>query len=140
MTDEDTESKVKWQDFVCRVDVLVAPTYVEKIRRRPDFRRDVCRDNWLLFTRHAIQVLTFHKSIRTGDVGRMGYLLEIWTTQFLGGKMHKYARELMEIQCGMRGEWTDELKRVVRHNWVVDPWNRKGDHYLPQDECMEELI
>ena len=45
----------------------------------------------------------------------------------------------MDIRVGMEGESDQRLKRVIRENWVINPWGRSGK-FLGLDEFMEELV
>ena len=77
--------------------------------------------------------------MRKDDIGAMELLLQIWCPQFLAGQQTKYRNELLDIRCGMLTEWSEELKWVVRSNWVINPWG-KTDKWLALDEMMEELV
>lgn len=45
----------------------------------------------------------------------------------------------MDIRVGMKVEWDARLKKIVRGNWVINPWGRRGK-FLGLDEFMEELV
>ena len=45
----------------------------------------------------------------------------------------------MDIRVGMEAEWDEKLKKIVRGNWVINPWGRWGKS-LGLDEFMEELV
>ncbi|RPB18406.1 hypothetical protein L211DRAFT_854149 [Terfezia boudieri ATCC MYA-4762] len=115
---------IEWKEIVERIGFITAGNYVDAIRRRPDWRRDLARENMLLFVRHVNQAcIISHES----------------TPQFQATGAKKYAREMLEIRYGIKIEWTLELRRVVRHAWVISPWGRLG-HFLALDEMQEELI
>ncbi|RPB18950.1 hypothetical protein L211DRAFT_795329, partial [Terfezia boudieri ATCC MYA-4762] len=101
--------------------------------------RDRVQENILLFARQEVEFRVFYTSMRQGDVGVMELLLELWCPQFLAGQQSKYGNELLDIRCGMLAEWSEELKRVVRANWVINPWGKR-DKWLGLDEMMEELV
>lgn len=96
-------------------------------------------ENVLLFARQELEYRAFYTSLRKGDVGAMELLLQLWCPQFLAGQQSKYGNELLDIRCGMLAEWNEELQRVVRSNWVINPWGKK-DKWLALDEMMEELV
>ena len=69
----------------------------------------------------------------------MEYILQLWCPQFLAGQQTKYGYELLDIRCGMLAEWSEPMRKVVKHNWVINPWNKRGKN-LGLDEFMEEVV
>ncbi|KAF8416868.1 hypothetical protein EV426DRAFT_721563 [Tirmania nivea] len=51
----------------------------------------------------------------------------------------KYGPELVELRCGMLYEWDEQLRVIIRRNWVINPRGRTGKN-LGLDEFMEELV
>jgi hypothetical protein len=102
-------------------------------------KRDAVFENVLLRIRHSMQFREFYDSVRAGDIGRISAMIELLTPQFLGGKQFRYASELMEHMCGVRIEYSRELKEIILSNWVINPFGKEG-HFLAQDEFMEEVI
>lgn len=93
----------------------------------------------MLFARQALETRAFYMSMRRGDVGAMEYVLQVWCPQFLVGQQTRYGLELLDMRCGFHGEWDEQLARLIRSNWVINPWG-KADKFLGLDEFMEELV
>jgi hypothetical protein len=134
-----------WYDIVSKVaDDWLRMDSVSKLRSGVDGEkdseaRDIVFENTLLRVRHSMQLRELYECIRAGDVGRLAWMLEILTPQFLGGKQYRYASELMEHMCGMRIEYSKRLKELIYRNWLINPFNKEG-HFLAVDEFMEEII
>ncbi|RPB20895.1 hypothetical protein L211DRAFT_791404 [Terfezia boudieri ATCC MYA-4762] len=101
--------------------------------------RDVVLENMLLFVRCGLEIRAYYKAVRGGDVGLMERIMEAWGVQFVGSRQSNYGDALMDIRAGMLVEWNAELKKVVRGNWVINPWGRPGKT-LGLDEFMEEMV
>jgi hypothetical protein len=101
--------------------------------------RDAVFENVLLRIRHCMQFRELYTSVRAGDIGRISFMVELLTAQFLGGKQYRYAAELMEHMCGMRIEYSKKLKEIVLNNWIINPFNKMG-HFVALDEFMEEIV
>lgn len=69
----------------------------------------------------------------------MNYLLEFWGLEFPGGKATKYANAIIEMRVRVAVEWPEQLKWVIRSNWLINPWDKSGK-FLALDEFMEELV
>ena len=126
-------------EVIMKVDAQLEYSHVPILRMRADDERDRVLENILLFARMELESRAYYKAIRGGDVGAMNYILEFMGLEFLGGKASRYATAIMEIRVGMAAEWSEELKRVVRSNWLINPWGKK-DKFLALDEFMEELV
>ncbi|KAI5780464.1 hypothetical protein EDC01DRAFT_633336 [Geopyxis carbonaria] len=101
--------------------------------------RDAVYENALLYVRHALQFRDFYTSVRSGDVGRISHLLELWTPQFIGASQHRYACELLNHQCGMKIEYNKQLRQLILQNILINP-GQTGGHFLSVDEFMEEVV
>lgn len=131
---------VNWRNIVRNVADILSYRYVDICREeRDDMSRDRARENILLFLRMELEFRAFYRAKRDGDVGVMELILQLWGPQFLAGGGSKYGPELMDIRCGMVCEWTEELREIVRRNWVINPRGRSGK-CLGLDEFMEELV
>ena len=97
------------------------------------------KENVVLFARQALETRAFYMSMRRGDVGAMEYVLQMWCPQFLAGQQTRYGLELLDMRCGFHGEWNEQLAKIVRSNWVINPWG-KPDKFLGLDEFMEEVV
>ena len=107
------EGEVKTlEGLVEKVCEMLAFTRVATMREEEEDKRDVVLENMLLFVRLGIQFIGMYEAMRRGDVGVMQGVLDCLTAQFIGGDHHKYATELMEISCGFKAEWSEELCRV----------------------------
>lgn len=107
------EGEVKTlEGLVEKVCEMLAFTRVATMREEEEDKRDVVLENMLLFVRLGIQFIGMYDAMRRGDVGVMQGVLDCLTAQFIGGDHHKYATELMEISCGFKAEWSEELCRV----------------------------
>ncbi|KAF8471076.1 hypothetical protein BDZ91DRAFT_838517 [Kalaharituber pfeilii] len=116
---------INWRNIVKAVTGKLAYRYVEGLRVCEDDERDRVYENLLLFMRSEIELTAFYKSMRGGD--------------FIAGGGIKYGPELMDIRCGMLGEWDDRLKQIIRRNWIINPRGREGKA-LGLDEFMEEIV
>ena len=100
------------EGLVEKVCEMLAFTRVATMREEEEDKRDVVLENMLLFIRLGIQFIGMYDAMRRGDVGVMQRILDCLTAQFIGGDHHKYATELMDISCGFKAEWSEELCRV----------------------------
>ncbi|KAF8432292.1 hypothetical protein BGX38DRAFT_1276825 [Terfezia claveryi] len=132
-------NECNWEALIEEVDSLLEYYYIPLARAKKDEEYDRVFENILLFTRQELEFQAYYKATRLGDVGAMEYLLQFLGPQFLGSNHSKYANALMEIRVGMAAEWSEELKEVVRANWVINPWGKRGK-FLGLDEFMKELI
>ncbi|KAF8416290.1 hypothetical protein EV426DRAFT_686853 [Tirmania nivea] len=131
--------EILWRELVQKVCDKLDYVYIKGLRSCEDSMRDWVQENILLVASQEVEFRAFYTSMRQGDVGAMELLLELWCPQFLAGQQNKYGNELLDIRCGMLAEWSEELKKVVRANWVINPWGKR-DKWLGLDEMMEELV
>jgi hypothetical protein len=61
------------------------------------------------------------------------------TCQFIGAGQHKYAHELMEVQCGFKAEYSANLQQIVMRNWLLNPSGKPGKWY-PVDQYQEMIV
>ncbi|KAF8451632.1 hypothetical protein BGX38DRAFT_1141968 [Terfezia claveryi] len=131
---------ILWREVIKGVSKKLAYTYVSELRDGEEEKRDKVHENILLFVRMELEFRAFYKAILESDIGFMELILQIWGPQFLGSSnASKYGPELIDIRCGMLGEWNDQLKQIIRRNWVINPRGRRGK-CLGLDEFMEELV
>ena len=50
-----------------------------KLREEQDEKRDIIRENILLFARKGMEVRAFYKGMRGGDVGLIEYIIQVGT-------------------------------------------------------------
>lgn len=127
--------------LLVEVDGLLEYSHVEVMRSEPQEKRDMVLENILLFVRTSWEARAFYKSLRGGDVGAIEHIMQIWGPQFVGARQMNYADALMDIRVGMveDGELDERLKKIVKANWVINPWGRSGK-FLALDEFMEEIV
>lgn len=94
---------VKDRDEIRRVAKLIVSELcsgrrVSKLRRRKGVKRDVTLENVILFNRDALFLRNFKRSIKSGDIGSVINVLQVWKVMFRGtGKMPKYADALFHV-------------------------------------------
>ncbi|RPB21215.1 hypothetical protein L211DRAFT_851587 [Terfezia boudieri ATCC MYA-4762] len=112
---------INWRDMVEGFSEKLNYGYVANLRRRPEAERDRVLENILLFARQELEFRAFYTSMHHGDVGAMELILQLWGPQCLAGNQTKYGHELLDIRCGMLADWSEELKNIIRSNWVISP-------------------
>lgn len=125
------------KDIFEQLSVKLEYAYVSSLQEKEE--RDIVYENVLLFIRHALEVRSFYKAMRRGDVGAMELIFQLWGPQFVGSRQSNYGDALTDIRVGMCCEWEDVLKRIVKSNWVINPWGKSGK-FLGLDEFIEELV
>lgn len=127
------------EDVLRIVEGMLEYSHVAVMRSEPEDKRDVVMENLLLFVCTGLEIRSFYKAMRSGDVGALEYIMQLWGVQFVGSRQHNYSDALMDIRVGMEAEWDERLKKVMRQNWVINPWGRRGK-FLGLDEFMEEIV
>ncbi|KAI0685910.1 hypothetical protein BC835DRAFT_1420806 [Cytidiella melzeri] len=131
------------RDLACKVVDEYASTEALVKLRQPDKSRSAQDDLFDLsvqFNRDTLDFLDLDDCIRTGDVGRMEYLLPRLLFRFHGGGNHKYAHELLELMQGLWREWPDDLKSfVMRFCWLANTTGKKNS-FLAFDMVQEHNI
>lgn len=134
------DGEVDWRRIVEQIANKLTYGYVSSLRKDKDDKdRDRVLENILLFVRQELEFRAFYTSMRSGDVGAMELILQVWGPQCLAGNQVKYGHEMLDIRCGMLADWSPELRDVIRSNWVVNPWG-KNSKFLGLDELMEEIV
>ena len=67
-----------------RVDAYLEYSHVPLMRQREG--RDMILENVLLFVRKGLEIHSFYKAMRRGDVGVMEHLMELWYVDFIGAR------------------------------------------------------
>ena len=67
-----------------RVDAYLEYSHVSLMRRREG--RDMILEHVLLFVRKGLEIRSFYKAMRRGDVGVMEHLMELWCVDFIGAR------------------------------------------------------
>ena len=68
---------LNYEAIVAKVNELLEYSYIGKLREEDDEKRDIIRENVLLFVRKGMEVRAFYKGIRGGDVGMMEYIMQV---------------------------------------------------------------
>lgn len=103
--------------------------------------------------------LEFHRAITDGDIGAafemikvcihihhhsLGLCLTISSLiqrllfQFWGAGSTNYGRELLHLMCSVLYEWSEELRKAIFMNWLVNPSGLPG-HFHELDLLQEHL-
>ena len=64
-----------YEAIIAKVNELLEYNYVGKLRDSE--KRDIVRENILLFVRKGVEVRSFYKGMRGGDVGLMEYIMQV---------------------------------------------------------------
>lgn len=141
LSEKARAKRIDLAGLLLEIDALLEYSHVEVMRSQPQEKRDMILENILLFVRTSWEVRAFYKSLRGGDVGAVEHIMQIWGPQFIGARQMNYGDALMDIRVGMveGGEWDERLKKIVKANWVINPWGRSGK-FLALDEFMEEIV
>ncbi|KAA1471157.1 hypothetical protein DENSPDRAFT_776137 [Dentipellis sp. KUC8613] len=94
----------------------------------------------ILFNSDVLSYLDLRDATRTGNVGCMEDLVPTLLLRFAGGGNSKYMIEMLELVQGLRCEWPESVKDIIRtHCWLV---NRTGkrDGFVPTDRAQEQNI
>ncbi|KAI0688538.1 hypothetical protein BC835DRAFT_1442977 [Cytidiella melzeri] len=95
-------------DRYASTEALVELREAGKSRAQQDDLFDVS----VQFNRDTLDYLDLDDCMKTGDVGRMEYLLPRLLFRFHGGGSHKYAQEILELMQGLWREWPADLRCV----------------------------
>jgi hypothetical protein len=81
------------------------------MENEPDELRDQLLKQMVQFNRDLLEYLELDMAIKVGDVGRMMEdMLPRLLFQFIGGKNHKYAVEILELLQGLHREWPEDIR------------------------------
>ena len=83
--------------------------------------------------------------MRSGDVGRVETCLRRWIPIFKATGKHKYANNLLEFFFDLYFVYPEDLRRVVRYNWLCNPTGkpmgfRGGDWILELYNLLLKVV
>ncbi|TFY52571.1 hypothetical protein EVG20_g10494, partial [Dentipellis fragilis] len=94
----------------------------------------------ILFNADVLSYLDLRDATHTGDVGRIEDLVPTLLLRFAGGGNSKYMIEMLELVQGLRCEWPESVKDIIRtHCWLVNRTGRR-DGFVPTDRAQEQNI
>jgi hypothetical protein len=137
--DGSQANAVGWHQAVEDFAAKLQYNQVELMRQGSDDTRDVSKENALLLVRHCMAFRAVYQAGRNADAGQLEYWLELLTPQFLGGGADKYSKEMLELQCCLKAEFSPELKEIVLRNFTMNALGTHGDCAF-RDEQQERLV
>ncbi|KAJ6624223.1 hypothetical protein B0H10DRAFT_2162254 [Mycena sp. CBHHK59/15] len=99
---------------------------------------DMVFENALLFIRDALLTREFSDAIKKGDSGRIALVLKQFAFTYRGNGRTKYAHEMLHVLHNIVNVWSDELRHVILHNWVLNPTG-KLNAFVEVDLVQEHL-
>ncbi|KAF7373983.1 hypothetical protein MSAN_00611200 [Mycena sanguinolenta] len=99
---------------------------------------DMVFENALLFMRDALLTREFSDAIKRGDSGRIVLVLKQFAFAFRGNGRTKYAHEMLHVLHNLVNVWSDELRHVILHNWLLNPTG-KLNAFVEVDLVQEHL-
>ncbi|KAJ7802677.1 hypothetical protein B0H13DRAFT_1931731, partial [Mycena leptocephala] len=99
---------------------------------------DMIFENALLFMRDALLTRKFVDAIKKGDSGRIVLILKQFTFTYRSNGRTKYTHEMLHILHNILNVWSDELRHVILHNWVLNPTS-KLDVFVEVNLVQEHL-
>ncbi|KAI0690354.1 hypothetical protein BC835DRAFT_1528859 [Cytidiella melzeri] len=123
-------------DRYASTEALVELREAGKSRAQQDDLFDVS----VQFNRDTLDYLDLDDCMKTGDVGRMEYLLPCLLFRFHGGGSHKYAQEILELMQGLWREWPADLRSfIMRFCWLANTTGLENG-FLAFDMVQEHNI
>ncbi len=86
--------------------------------------------------RDALMFYEFSDAIRNADVGRMWRVYDFWVFMMRGAGCHNYGNEILEMKAQFEHEFTDDLRTIMEHTWLVNRWGIAG-RSIPTDLYLE---
>ncbi|KAI5781360.1 hypothetical protein DFH27DRAFT_616856 [Peziza echinospora] len=106
----------------------------------PVEERDLVYENGLLFLQHGMSYREYAHAISCGDTGRVGCVLEVWTTLLQGsGKAVNYPAEVLHLMACLKRLWSPGLKSIWMRYCLVNPSGKAGG-WMPDDLFCEYVI
>ena len=90
----------------------------------------------ILFLRDALMFYEFSDAVRDADVGRMWLIYDFWIFMMRGAGCNNYGNELLEMKAQFEHEFTEPLREVMEHSWLVNRWGIRG-RAIPTDLYLE---
>ncbi|RDB26708.1 hypothetical protein Hypma_005341 [Hypsizygus marmoreus] len=95
-------------------------------------------ENAVLFLRDALLTREFSDVIKRSDSGRVIIILKLWVFAYRRNGRTKYAHEMLHVLHNLINVWTDELRRIVTQNWLLNPTG-KANAFVEIDLVQEHL-
>ncbi|KAJ7235067.1 hypothetical protein C8J57DRAFT_1572916 [Mycena rebaudengoi] len=99
---------------------------------------DMVFENALLFIRDALLTREFADAIKAGDSGRVVLVLKLFAFTYRGNGRTKYAHEMLHVLHNLVNVWSDDLRHVILHNWLLNP-SGKINAFVEVDLVQEHL-
>lgn len=88
--------------------------------KKPDGKRDIVRENAVLFLQHGLMYRDFCDSMRCGDTGRVKHCLSFFMTWFQGSTLKNYAAETLHMVACLDCLWSPKLRLFWLDNCLVN--------------------
>ncbi|KAF8890919.1 hypothetical protein BD779DRAFT_1438147, partial [Infundibulicybe gibba] len=99
---------------------------------------DMVFENGCLFLRDALLTRLFADAVKAGDSGLVILVLKMWTFSYRGNGRTKYAHEMLHLMHNLIHVWSEELRKVVIQNWLLNPTGR-ANAFVEIDLVQEHL-
>ncbi|KAF8146062.1 hypothetical protein K438DRAFT_1991146 [Mycena galopus ATCC 62051] len=101
-----------------------------------EFIGDRVLANTIAFRRDYLLYLELSDAILEGDIGRVCEVLKLLTFFFAGASKHNYTGILLYLYCLFKFEATEDLKKAIWNNWVVNLTGEPRKN-VPDDQLQE---
>lgn len=125
-----------WQEFDSTASSIVATFTSTEHAHEVLEKTDEVLAHAILFLRDALIFFEFSEAIRDADVGRMWLVYDFWVFMMRGAGCHNYGNEILEMKAQFEHEFTDTLKDIMEHTWLVNRWGVLG-RCIPTDLYLE---
>ncbi|KAH7903329.1 hypothetical protein BJ138DRAFT_1120498 [Hygrophoropsis aurantiaca] len=99
---------------------------------------DISLANSTLYIRNGIWWREVCRAVADGDTGRVWEIMKIWIFTFSGSGNPFYSQYLMELYCNFKWEFSEELKKTILDNWVVNLHGEPG-RFIEMDLMQEHF-
>ncbi|KAF6746612.1 hypothetical protein DFP72DRAFT_992806 [Ephemerocybe angulata] len=111
-------SEIIVQRFAARTEALS-----DSRRKKPE-ERDQVFENQCIRNRDELLFLETYHAMNAGDIGRVEATFLSWIYIFRATGKHKYSSHLLKIAHDLRHVYPQEVARIIRMNWLVNPTGR----------------
>lgn len=88
--------------------------------KKSDEKRDMVRENAVLFLQHGLMYRDFCDSMRRGDTGRVKHCLSFFMAWFQGSTLKNYAAETLHLITCLNCLWSPKLRLFWLDNCLVN--------------------
>ena len=113
--------------------------YVDRMRDAPDEKRDVDRENMILFMQHGLVLRVFDQAVRTGDSGLMCAAISFFTVWLQDTGSANYKIGLLRLTAQLRGVWSERMRSFWMENCLVN-LSGKRKAFMPLDMLNEYIV